>query len=165
MSECLVFVFHAGVSGRGDISSDDGNGEQQELPEVAPVSSSCRRVVTGPAGLALAAVVGVVVLNVSRVALAKTQAVVACSVTLSIGCVLELAGGCGASSCGHWDARMLTRVDSAPSHAPSVLEAGHAAHSAVEIGVTWRQSGMLGRCSSECGSKIERRLLSDGVAH
>lgn len=150
MSECLVFVFHAGVSGRGDISSDGGNGKQEELPEVAPVSGSCRRVVAGPSGLALAAVIGVVVLNVSRVALTQTQAVVACSVTLSIGCVLELAGGCGASSCGHWDARMLTRVDSAPSHAPSVLEAGHAAHSAVEIGVTWRQSGMLGRCSSEC---------------
>ena len=40
MSECLVFVFHAGVSGRGDISSDGGNGKQEELPEVTPVSGS-----------------------------------------------------------------------------------------------------------------------------
>ena len=36
-----IFVFHAvGVSGRGDISSVVGNGKQQELPQVAPVSSS-----------------------------------------------------------------------------------------------------------------------------
>jgi len=77
-------IFHAvGVSGRGDISSVDGNGEQQELPEVAPVSGSCRRVVAGASGLALAAVIGVVVLHVSRAALAKTLAetVVTCSVT------------------------------------------------------------------------------------
>ena len=132
--------------------------------------TTCRRVSAGPAGLALAAVIGVVVLHVSRAALSKTQAVVACSVTakeesinnqclirqssspLSIGRVLELAGGCRASSCGHWNAWMLARINTAPSHAPSVLETRHAAYTAIEIGVTWRQSGMLGRCSSECGS-------------
>ena len=47
---------------------------------------------------------------------------------------------------------MLARIDSAPSHTPSILETRHAAHTAIEIGVTWRQSGVLGRCSSECGS-------------
>lgn len=71
--------------------------------------------------------------------------------------VLELAGWCGAGSCGHRDAWVLTRVDSAPRHAPSVLEAGHAAHSTVEIGVTRRQRGVLGSRSGECGSwKLKR---------
>ena len=49
--------------------------------EARETLTTCRRVVAGPSGLALAAVIGVVVLNVSRVALTQTQAVVACSVT------------------------------------------------------------------------------------
>ena len=111
--------------------------------------------------LGLVVVASVVLVDVSRAALAQTQAVVGRPVAeiqnkisaltmllllvlpRSIGLVLELGGAGLPGSGGHRNARVGGRVDTASSHSSAVLQSGHPTHSSIEICVAGWQGRML----------------------
>ena len=59
--------------------------------------------------------------------------------------VLKLTGAGWPCSRGDWYTGVSAGVNSAPGHAPAVLETRHTPHSTVEIGVARGQGGVLGR--------------------